>query len=55
MVTGLILLAFLSALVTLGWTKLRRRMGVGVSNRTYGITFTVVFLVILVLWANGHT
>jgi hypothetical protein len=52
--TGLILLAFLSALVTFGWTKARRRFGLGVTNRTYGITFVVIFMLILVVWANGH-
>jgi hypothetical protein len=54
MASGLILLAFLAALVTFGWTKLRRRMGLGVTNRTYGITFAVIFVLVLVIWANGH-
>ena len=52
MVTGLILLAFISALVTFGWTKLRRRVGMGVTSKTYGITFVVIFILILVLWAS---
>jgi hypothetical protein len=54
MVSGLILLAFISALVTFGWTKLRRRMGMSVTPRTYGITFTVIVVLILVIWASGH-
>lgn len=54
MASGLILLAFISALVTFVWTKLRRRMGMGVTHKTYGITFAVIFVLILVIWANGH-
>ena len=52
--TGLILVAFLAALVTFGWTKGRRRMGLGVSNRTYGITFVVCVIIIVAFWAAGH-
>ncbi len=42
------------ALVTFGFTKLRRRMGVGMTSRTWGITFLVTVLIILGLWAAGH-
>jgi hypothetical protein len=52
--TGFILVAFLCVLVTFGFTKLRRKMGMGVTNRTWGITFVVTALVILGLWATGH-
>lgn len=54
MVAGLILLAFISALVTFGWTKLRRRVGMGVTGKTYGVTFVVIFILILVLWASSR-
>jgi hypothetical protein len=52
---GLILVAFLAILVTLLVTRGRRRMGLGVSNRTYGLTFVVAAVVILGFWALGHT
>jgi hypothetical protein len=53
--TGLILLAFLGALVTWLFTKARRRMGLGVTSRHWVISFAAVTLIILVIWANGHT
>ena len=54
MVTGLILLAFIAALITFGWTKLRRRMGMGVTHKTYAVTFAVIVILILALWANSQ-
>jgi hypothetical protein len=54
MLTGFILVAFLAVLVTFVFTKLRRKMGMGVTNRTWGITFVVTALIILALWATGH-
>jgi hypothetical protein len=51
---GLILVAFLAVLVTLLVTKGRRRMGLGVNNRTYGLTFVVCAVIILGFWALGH-
>ena len=54
MLTGFILVAFLAALVTFGFVRLRRRVGMGVSNRTWGITFLVTVLIILALWSTGH-
>jgi hydrogenase-4 membrane subunit HyfE len=53
--TGLILLAFIAALFTFGFTKVRRRMGLGVTSKHWVIAFVAAFLVILVIWANGHT
>jgi hypothetical protein len=54
MLTGFILVAFIAGLFTLGFTKLRRRMGIGVTSRTWWITFLVTVLIILGLWATGH-
>jgi len=54
MLTGFILVAFLAALVTFGFVKLRRRVGMSVSNRTWGTAFGVTVLIILALWASGH-
>jgi uncharacterized membrane protein required for colicin V production len=54
MLTGFILVAFLAALVTFGVTKLRRRMGLGVTNRTWGVAFLVTAVIILACWAYGH-
>jgi len=54
MLTGFILVAFIAALVTFGFTRLRRRMGMGTTGRTWGITFLVTVLIILALWATGH-
>jgi high-affinity Fe2+/Pb2+ permease len=51
---GLILVAFLAVLVTLLVTKGRRRMGLGVNNRTYGLTFVVCAVIVLGFWALGH-
>ena len=54
MLTGFILVVFLAALVTFGFTKLRRRIGMSVSNKTWGITFGITVLIILALWSTGH-
>jgi hypothetical protein len=51
---GLILLAFIAALFTFGFTKIRRKMGLGVTSKHWVIGFVGAFLVILVVWANGH-
>jgi hypothetical protein len=54
MLTGLILVAFIAGLFTFGFTRLRRRMGMSTSGRTWVITFVVTVLIILGLWAGGH-
>jgi hypothetical protein len=54
MLTGLILVAFIAGLFTFGFTRVRRRMGMGTTGRTWGITFLVTAVVILGLWATGH-
>jgi hypothetical protein len=53
--SGLILLAFIAILCTLLFTRVRRKMGLGVATKHWVIGFITVFLVILVIWANGHT
>jgi hypothetical protein len=54
MTTGLILLAFIAGLITLAFTKVRKRMGMGVTSKHWTIAFVGSFLVILVIWASGH-
>jgi uncharacterized membrane protein len=54
METGLILLAVIAAIVTLGFTKVRRRMGLGVNSKHWLYAFVATFLIILVIWANQH-
>ena len=54
MLTGFILVVFLGALVTLGVTKGRRKMGLGVTNRTWVVSFLITVLVILAIWSSGH-
>jgi hypothetical protein len=55
METGLILLAVIAVIVTVGFTKVRRRMGLGVTSKHWVYAFVATFLIILVIWANGHT
>lgn len=55
MSSGLILLAVIAVLATLLFTRVRRRMGLGVQGKHYVITFAAVVLIILAIWANGHT
>jgi hypothetical protein len=55
METGLILLAAISVLCTVLFVKGRRKMGLGVTSKHWVVAFLVVFFLILVIWANGHT
>ena len=49
---GLILLVFLALLVAFGWSRLRRRAGMGTtSGRTWLIVMAVFILVVLTTWA----
>ena len=51
MTTGLILLVFIAALVTFFVVRpIRRRMGLGATQRTWAISMTVVALAILLFW-----
>ncbi len=51
MATGAILLAFLAALVAFGWIRVRRRMGLGVTGRHFGLVFVGFCLIVLAMWA----
>jgi ABC-type uncharacterized transport system permease subunit len=48
---GLILLVFLALLVAFGWSRLRRRMGMGTTARTWLIVIAVFIIGVLALWA----
>jgi Sec-independent protein translocase protein TatA len=49
---GLILLVFLALLVAFGWSRLRRRAGMGTTGgRTWLIVMAVFILVVLTMWA----
>jgi hypothetical protein len=50
---GLILLVFLALMVAFGWSRLRRRAGMGTtSGRTWLIVMAVFILVVLTMWAS---
>ena len=49
---GLILLVFLALLVAFGWSRLRRRAGMGTtSGRTWLIVMAVFIIGVLAMWA----
>jgi fumarate reductase subunit D len=50
-VAGAILLVFLAVLVAFGWTRARRRLGMGVTGRHYVVVIVVFCLVVLAMWA----
>jgi hypothetical protein len=54
MTTGLILLAFLAVLVAFFLTRMRRRLGLGVTGRTWIAIIAVFALVVLGLWATSQ-
>jgi hypothetical protein len=53
MATGLILLAFLGALIAFFTIRIRRRMGVGSTGKTWLTIITGVIIAGLLLWAAG--
>lgn len=53
MATGLILLAFLGALIAFLTVRMRRRMGVGSTGKTWLTIITAVIIIGLLLWASG--
>ena len=53
MATGLILLVFLGALVAFFTVRVRRRMGVGSTGKTWVAIITAVIIGGLLLWAAG--
>jgi hypothetical protein len=48
---GAILLVFIAILVAFGWTRLRRRLGLGVTGRHFVVVIVGVCLVVLAMWA----
>jgi hypothetical protein len=48
--TGLILLVFIAALITFFWVRLRRRLGMGATARTWVVTMAVIIVAVLALW-----
>jgi hypothetical protein len=52
---GLILLAFLGVLAALFTVRVRRRMGMGSTSRTWLTVITGVIIVGLLLWASATT
>jgi hypothetical protein len=55
MTTGLILLAFLGVLVAFFLTRMRRRLGLGVTGRTWIVIIAVFAVAVLALWANSQS
>ena len=51
--TGLILLFFIAILVAFGWTKMRKRVGLGVSSKTWIGVISVVVVVVALLYASS--
>jgi fumarate reductase subunit D len=47
---GVILLVLIAALIALFTTRVRRRMGLSVTGKTWIIAMVVVVLVVLALW-----
>jgi hypothetical protein len=53
--SGLILLAVIGVFGVWLFTKVRRRMGLGMTSKHYVIAFAAIVLVLLTIWANAHT
>jgi hypothetical protein len=53
---GLVLLVLIAALVAFGWTRLRGKMKLSVSGKTWLAPIFIVIVVVLMLWSahNGH-
>ncbi len=54
MTTGLILLAFLAILVAFFLTRMRRRLGLGVTGGTWAVIIAVFAIIVLSLWASSQ-
>jgi hypothetical protein len=52
--TGLILLVFLGVIVAFGWTRLRGKMKLSVSGKTWTGAIVVFVLVVLMMYASHH-
>ncbi len=53
MSSGLILLGFLGILVAFYVTRMRRRMGLGVTGSTWAVIIAVFAIIVLGLWASS--
>jgi fumarate reductase subunit D len=53
---GLILLVLIGALVAFGWTRLRGKMKLSVSGKSWLAPLFIVVVVVLMMWSfhNGH-
>jgi heme/copper-type cytochrome/quinol oxidase subunit 3 len=51
--TGLILLGFLALLVAYGTVRMRRRLGLGSTPRTWAVVIAVFIVLVLGLWASA--
>ena len=49
-----ILLVLIVALVVFGWTRLRGKMKLNVSRKTWLTLIVIAIAVVLVLWSNHH-
>ncbi len=54
MTTGLILLGFLAILVAIFVTRMRRRLGLGVTGGTWTVIIAVFVIIMLSLWASSQ-
>ncbi len=52
--SGLIVLALLAVLVGFLWTRLRKRIGLGVTSKHWTAAIVIFALVVLALWAHAH-
>ena len=52
---GLILLVLIAALVAFGWTRLRGKMKLSVSGKTWLAPIFIVIAVVLMLWSAQWT
>jgi Na+-driven multidrug efflux pump len=54
MTSGLILLAFLGILVAFFVTRMRRRMGLGVTGSTWAVIIALFAIVVLGMWVSSQ-
>ena len=54
MTPGLIVLALLAVLAAFLWTRLRKRLGLGVTGKHWTAAIVISALALLTLWASRH-
>lgn len=54
MTSGLILLGFLGLLVAFFVTRMRRRMGLGVTGSTWAVIIALFAIVVLGMWVSSQ-